>query len=90
VPLTIERILAWADQHYERTGKWPTVGSGEVFGEPGESWMAINRALGRGSRGLPDGSSLSTLLAKHRGVPIHRGYLMPNHRKASVGSREPT
>src|SRR5262249_52622349 len=30
-PLSKRKILAWADQHYERTGKWPNVNSGPVF-----------------------------------------------------------
>ncbi len=66
--LAIEQILAWADAHRKRTGEWPTVRSGAVHGMTGELWRSIDRALSRGSRGLPSGSSLSKLLNKHRGA----------------------
>ena len=64
--VTIEQILAWAERHYERTGEWPTQYSGAIDQVPGESWPGINSALNRGRRGLPGGSSLAKLLAKHR------------------------
>jgi len=65
--LTIEQVLAWADAHRERTGEWPSVNSGAVHGAAGERWQAIDRALRRGSRGLPGGSSLAMLLDERRG-----------------------
>jgi hypothetical protein len=67
-PLTIEQILAWADEHKERTGEWPLR---TTFISPinGESWSAINSSLISGTRGLPSGSSLSRLLAEYRKVP---------------------
>ena len=67
-PLTIERILAWADAHHARTGRWPTAKGGPVESVPGEGWGKINDALKQGYRGLPDGSSLARLLARERGV----------------------
>jgi hypothetical protein len=67
--LTIEQILAWADAHYARTGRWPTRLSGTIPGTRGETWCAVNVALSHGRRGLPGGSSLPRLLAEHRGVP---------------------
>ena len=66
-PLTIEQILAWADAHHKRTGKWPLTTSGPVVGASRGTWCAIDRALRRGSRGLPGGSSLAALLIEHRG-----------------------
>jgi hypothetical protein len=63
--LTIEQILAWADEHKTATGDWPGKESGAVTGA-GETWAGINAALSRGSRGLPGGSSLAKLLAQHR------------------------
>ena len=66
-PLNAERILRWADAHRRRTGRWPTSDSGDVFGVPGQTWQAVNRALFVGSRGLPGGSSLARLLARRRG-----------------------
>ncbi|MBX6313461.1 MAG: hypothetical protein IRY99_11175, partial [Isosphaeraceae bacterium] len=66
--LTVEQILAWADAHYEATGRWPVEDSGPVAEAPGETWGAISLALAQGHRGLPGGSSLARLLAEHRGV----------------------
>jgi len=65
--LTVRRILAWADAHHQNHGDWPTVGD-RRGPAAGENWNAINAALERGSRGLPGGSSLATLLAEKRGV----------------------
>jgi hypothetical protein len=67
VPFTVEGILAWADAHHARTGKWPTINSGEIAESPGDSWRKVHEALRLGSRGLPGGSSLAKLLAQHRG-----------------------
>jgi hypothetical protein len=60
--LTVEQILAWAEAHRRRTGRWPTAVSGPVAEAPGESWNAINRALWGGNRGLPKMKSLRKLL----------------------------
>ncbi len=69
-PLTIGQILAWADAHFERTGKWPNRDSGEVFEAPNENWSKINAALAGGWRGIPtnSGLSLTRLLAEFRGL----------------------
>jgi hypothetical protein len=67
-PLTVDYVLDLADRHCERTGRWPGVTSGPVEGDPGETWGAIDRALRRGGRGLPAGSSLSRLLSAWRGA----------------------
>ena len=64
---TIPEILAWADAYHKRTGKWPLTTSGPVVGAIRGTWCAIDRALRRGSRGLPGGSSLAALLIEHRG-----------------------
>jgi hypothetical protein len=66
--LHLEEILAWADEHYRRTGSWPTSDSGQVAKAPGETWSAVNAALQKGRRGFPGGSSLARLLAKRRSV----------------------
>jgi hypothetical protein len=66
-PITLEQVLAWADAHRERTGEWPSVNSGAVYGVTGETWQAIDKALRRGSRGLPGGTSLAELLDERRG-----------------------
>ena len=67
IRLTIPQILAWADVHHNRTGKWPLTTSGPVVGAIRGTWCAIDRALRRGSCGLPGGSSLAALLIEHRG-----------------------
>src|SRR5262249_4887644 len=66
-PHSEEQILAWADAFHERTGRWPTASHGAIDDEPGETWCAVNAALGTGHRGLPGGSSLARLLIEKRG-----------------------
>jgi hypothetical protein len=67
--LTVAQILAWADAHHDRTGKWPNRQTGTVHGGSGETWLTVDDALRYGYRGLPSGSSLPRLLADQRGVP---------------------
>jgi hypothetical protein len=67
-PLTEGQILKWADAFHERSGKWPTITSGEIADAPGETWMAVQMALSHGIRGLNGDSSLALLLAEKRGV----------------------
>jgi hypothetical protein len=64
--LTIKQVLEWADQHKQRTGKWPRHISGAIPGTD-ESWTAIESALQRGRRGLPADMSIAKLLGKYRG-----------------------
>ncbi|MGH2602081.1 MAG: hypothetical protein ACRDJ9_22175, partial [Dehalococcoidia bacterium] len=66
--LHIAQILQWADECYERTGKYPRRDSGRVQWALGEKWINIDAALRVGLRGLPGGSSLALLLQEHRGV----------------------
>ena len=63
--LTTKQILAWADTHHKRTGRWPANRSGRAREAPDMSWAVIDDALRNGRRGLPGGSSLAQLLAKH-------------------------
>jgi hypothetical protein len=65
---TISQVLAYADAFHERTGRWPNLYSGAVWGCRGENWRKIDSALRLGLRGLPGGSSLARLLAEQRGV----------------------
>jgi superfamily II DNA or RNA helicase len=65
--LSVEQILAWADQHRVRTGTWPDQGSGEVEGTS-ENWGNIQQCLLRGLRGLQGGFSIRRLLRQHRSV----------------------
>ena len=67
--LHIAEILAWADAHHARTGKWPSVKSGRVQDAPRtETWGAVDMCLRLGFRGLRRGNSLARLLEKHRAV----------------------
>src|SRR5262249_53569722 len=66
-PLTRKLILAWADAHHERTGKWPHAQSGAIPEAPPETWQGIHSALANGARGLGQRSSLARLLARYRG-----------------------
>ena len=65
--LTIEQILAWADVHHQRTGRWPTSRSDHIHGTKAETWHAVAGCMYYGCRGLPRGLSLSKLLTKYRG-----------------------
>jgi hypothetical protein len=69
-PLTVEQILAWADAHRARAGRWPTAASGPVLEAPGENWGTNDGTLHDGGRGLPRRNSLAKLLDRHR---RHRG-----------------
>lgn len=64
--LTPKTILAWADAHRQRTGRWPRRTDGPVKDAPGETWSGINSALLEGLRGLPGGQTLIQLLARRR------------------------
>lgn len=64
--LTQRQIVAWADAHHRRHGRWPSSLSGAVQDAPGETWNAINMALRHGLRGLSGGGSLARLLATRR------------------------
>ena len=67
-PLTVAKILSWADAHHRRNGQWPSGVSMPVEDAPGETWAGLDSALCNGRRGLEGGSSLARLLAKERGV----------------------
>lgn len=65
--LTVEQILAWADEHKAVTGEWPIQKSGRIP-DTNETWLRVDAALRSGSRGMAGGSSLARLLARERGV----------------------
>jgi hypothetical protein len=66
--LRIKQILAWADEHFRLTGRWPQRDCGRICGMLEENWMSVQNALNFGLRGLPGGDSLTQLLARERGV----------------------
>jgi pyrroloquinoline quinone (PQQ) biosynthesis protein C len=65
--LTLDQILAWAEDHRERIGRWPTLESGLVAVAAGEKWRNIDNALKLGLRGLPGGSSLARVIQESHG-----------------------
>jgi hypothetical protein len=67
-PLTERQILVLADAFFKTHRHWPYRDSGPIAELPGETWSTIDRALRRGSRGLPPGSSLASLLNRHRAI----------------------
>src|SRR3954467_13556960 len=73
--LSIPQVLAWADAHYKRFGKWPNLNCGPVQDED-ETWRRIDSALRIGLRGLRGGISLARLLTECRGVR-NQGALPP-------------
>jgi hypothetical protein len=65
-PLTVSKILTWADQHYLLTGAWPTDKAGPINDTDGETWNSVSLALRYGYRGLPGGITLARLLDTRR------------------------
>jgi hypothetical protein len=65
-PLTVRKILRWADAHYRRTGRWPVQASGPIPESPDDTWSAVEGALQHGLRGLPGGDTLPRLLDRER------------------------
>jgi hypothetical protein len=80
--LTLAQILAWADMHRQRSGRWPNVQSGPLPDAPGETWAGIDAALSQGFRGLPGGTTLAQLLAEKRGVRNRKR--LPAYTKAKI------
>jgi hypothetical protein len=72
-PLSVEQILAWADEHRRRTGRWPWMAAGPIPDSGGETWCGVYMALRHGRRGLPGGDSLVRLLERHRGTAAGQG-----------------
>jgi hypothetical protein len=70
-PLSRPQILAWADAHHRRTGRWPTEAAGPIAEAPGETWAGIHRALRQGTRGQRGRSTLARVLAARRGKRHH-------------------
>jgi hypothetical protein len=68
-PLTIEQVLAWADDHHARTGRWPHHKSGPIPDSDGDTWRAVDMAFAQGGRGLPGSTTLARVLQRHRGKP---------------------
>jgi hypothetical protein len=62
--LTEEAIQAAAVEHFEKTGKWPSITSKcEIPLLPGDTWGAIYQAGYAGTRGLEKGRTIARILA---------------------------
>ena len=74
-PFFVEKLLQWADLHYERHGRWPTCWTGEIEDAPGETWLAVDTAFKIGGRGLSNCAyrSLSHFLDERMGKLKCRG-----------------
>ena len=68
-PYIVEEILHWCDAFHDRFGRWPKFNDGPIVEAPGETWMAVNAAIG--NRGLCGDSTLAKLLHERRGVRHH-------------------
>ncbi len=66
--LSADDVLAWAEAHRARTGRWPQSSSGPIPESPGETWVRVDNALRYSRRGFRRRSSLSQFLAERRGV----------------------
>lgn len=62
---TETQILQWAEEHFRRSGAWPTRKSG-ICRSANAPWSTIDRALREGRQGLGGGSSLGALLDRKR------------------------
>jgi hypothetical protein len=87
-PLSVERVLRYADRHHRQTGKWPTRHSGPVQNSKGETWAGIDAALVAGSRGLAGYGSLARLLDRKRGVPNRKALPRLTERQIARWARE--
>jgi hypothetical protein len=63
---TIAQILQWADKHFAIHGQLPNAKSRGIRHGRDVSWRQIDQALLLGTRGLPGGKSLESLLAEER------------------------
>jgi hypothetical protein len=66
--LTEALVVRWAQEHFDRTGRWPVTMSGPVQGHPGENWAAIDVAIRNKRRGFPQRSSLRQILRSRFGA----------------------
>lgn len=61
--LTIQQVLAWADEYFSVKGSWPSQKS-KTINRQCPNWKAIDQCLIHGLRGLPKSGSLHKLLRK--------------------------
>src|SRR5260370_38076131 len=66
--LTVEQILAWADAHHQRTGRWPTKTTGPVAETLKKTWLGGDSALRAGGPGFPGARPLASACRPRRCV----------------------
>jgi hypothetical protein len=81
---SVPTILAWADAHFGRAGRWPSCDSGPIPESAGDTWAAVDSALRSGRRGLPGGDSIGRLLSRNG-----RGAAGEAHAKRPRPKRDP-
>jgi hypothetical protein len=59
--LTIKKIVAYATDHFCRTGEVPHALTGQIEGTHSDTWANIEHALRNGGRGFAGGSSLQAI-----------------------------
>ncbi|MGH7168992.1 MAG: hypothetical protein ACRELG_01775 [Gemmataceae bacterium] len=86
--LTLEQITELITAWRERTGEFPSKKSGQIPHLHSLTWRIIDKALRRGSHGLPGGSSLPRLLEERFGVKNiqNRSPLLPEQIKAWINA----
>jgi len=83
--LSMEKILQWADEYYEKHGRFPVAASGAVESDPKETWNKVDKALRNGQRGFAGRSSLAKALYEHRGNRNLAGRAPLSPREISIG-----
>jgi hypothetical protein len=64
-----EKIVEWAKKYFLVHNKYPSIRTKPSDWLPeGETWIALDIALKRGTRGLPGGSSVAKLFEKYFGI----------------------
>jgi len=65
---SVQQILAWADAHHQRTGRWPSPKGKRTLAGNGWSWAAIDHIIQRRGCGIDGVRTLVQLLQLRRGA----------------------
>jgi len=86
--LTERLVLRWAQEHYDRFGRWPVTLSGALFNHPEENWAAIDVGMRNRRRGFPYRMSLSQFLRSHFAERYDKNIGMPRELRPAVRVRK--
>lgn len=78
--LTEKLVLRWAQEHFDRFGRWPVTLSGPLFNHPDENWAAIDVGMRNQRRGFPQRTSLSQFLRDNFGASYDKNIGMSMER----------